>query len=247
MLGLLAHVDADLAQRVAEGLGLPSAPKIVLPLNRSVPADADPRRYEPRRPAPTLGRSAALSMEGTVKQTAQTRKVAVLAADGADGTALALFMDAVHDARAVPKIVAPRLGPLTDTSGREWQVELSLLTASSVLFDAVYVPGGPQSVAALKDERDALEFVTEAYRHCKPIAAEGEGVELLRACPGVLDTNGDGASDPALIAETNGNGADLPARFLAAVAQHRNWTRVRRNRLATPADGNESRGRLVLA
>jgi catalase len=246
MVGLLTRVDAELARRVAEGLGLSSAPKVVLPLNHSVPADADPRRYEPRTPAPTLGRSEALSMEGTVKDTARTRKIAVLAADGADGAAMALFMGAVHEAGAVPKIVAPRLGPLTDSTGREWQVEQSLLTASSVVFDAVYVPGGPQSVAALKDERDALEFVTEAYRHCKAIAADGDGVALLRACPGVLETNGDGTSDPALIVETNGNGADLPERFLAAVAQHRNWTRVRRNRLTSPADGNESRGRLVL-
>jgi catalase len=246
MVGLLTRVDAELARRVAEGLGLSSAPKVVLPLNHSVPADADPRRYEPRTPAPTLGRSEALSMEGTVKDTARTRKIAVLAADGADGAAMALFMGAVHEAGAVPKIVAPRLGPLTDSTGREWQVEQSLLTASSVVFDAVYVPGGPQSVAALKDERDALEFVTEAYRHCKAIAADGDGVALLRACPGVLETNGDGTSDPALIVETNGNGANLPERFLAAVAQHRNWTRVRRNRLTSPADGNESRGRLVL-
>ena len=248
MLGLLSHVDATLAQRVAEGLGLPPTPKPVLPLNRSVPADGDPRRYEPRAPAgTTIGRSAALSMEKTKKDTASTRKVAILAADGADGGSIALVMDAVHAAGAIPKIVAPRLGPLTDNTGREWQVEHSLLTASSVLFDAVYVPGGIESVAALRDERDALEFVTEAYRHCKAIAANGEGIELLRACPGVLETNGDGTNDPALLVEPNGNGADLASRFLAAVAQHRNWTRVRRNRLVTPADGNESRGRLVTA
>jgi catalase len=61
-------------------------------------------------------------------------------------------------------------------------IDFSLLTASSVLFDAVYVPGGAQSVAALVGDRDAVEFVLEAYRHCKPIAATGDGAELLRAC-----------------------------------------------------------------
>ena len=109
------------------------------------------------------------------------------------------------------------------------------------------MPGGSESVAACSDERDAVEFVTEAYRHCKAIAAHGEGIELLRACPGVLETNGDGPNDPALLVEPNGDGADLALRFIAAVAQHRNWKRVRRNRLTTPADGNESRGRLVTA
>ena len=40
------------------------------------------------------------------------------------------------------KIVAPRLGTLKGDDGDELLIDFSLLTASSVLFDAVYVPGG---------------------------------------------------------------------------------------------------------
>ena len=78
---------------------------------------------------------------------------------------------------------------LKGADGDELPIDFSLLTASSVLFDAVYVPGGAESVAALSAERDAVEFVTEAYRHCKPIAATGEGVDLLRAA-GIAEGQG---------------------------------------------------------
>ncbi len=245
MVGLLSRVDRGLAQAVAEGLGLEAAPRPVLPLNRSMPADADPARYEPRPARPVDRLSPALSMEQTVKDTVATRKIAVLAADGVDGNALAAMMTAARAAGAVPKLVAPRLGALTDTTGREWPVEQSLLTASSVLFDAVYVPGGRESVKALTAERDAVEFVTEAYRHCKAIAADGEGLELVQACRGVAPENGDAPDDPSLILEPNGGADGLPRRFLAAVARHRHWARARRNRLVAAHDADETRGRLA--
>jgi len=114
--------------------------------------------------------------------------------------------------------------------------DFSLLTASSVLFDAVFVPGGKKSVAALVAERDAVEFVTEAFRHCKTIGASGEGMDLLRTCPGVPLPNG----DPGIIV---GDDAQVAKRFIEAMTQHRHWTRKGRNRLAVPAGGDETRGR----
>ena len=127
------------------------------------------------------------------------------------------------------------------------------LTASSVLFDAVYVPGGARSVAALTAERDAIDFVTEAYRHCKPLAATGEGIELLRACEGVLGPrrgDGNGPVDRKSRDMRPGEGILIspePASptFVQAVlddiAQHRFWTRAGRNKHG--AVGNdETRG-----
>lgn len=88
MVGLLAHVDKGLATRVAEGLGLSVPVKLDGPLNRSVPADADSKSYQPRGGKPPVPASAALSMANTVKDTAKTRKVAILAADGVDSRAV---------------------------------------------------------------------------------------------------------------------------------------------------------------
>src|SRR4051812_33502735 len=49
MLGLLAQVDKTLAQRVADGLGLAVPTKFDRPVNMSLPADADPKKLQPKR------------------------------------------------------------------------------------------------------------------------------------------------------------------------------------------------------
>ena len=58
---------------------------------------------------------------------------------------------------------------------------MTFANTASVLFDAVYVPGGAQSVKALARLGDARTFVDEAYKHARPIAAVAEGVEVLTA------------------------------------------------------------------
>lgn len=52
-------------------------------------------------------------------------------------------------------------------------------TSGSVLFDAVYIPGGQASVDELKGSGDVKHFVNEAFRHAKPLGASGHGVELM--------------------------------------------------------------------
>jgi len=39
------------------------------------------------------------------------------------------------------KLIAPHLGEVTTAAGKKIPVDFSLLTAASVLFDGVYVPG----------------------------------------------------------------------------------------------------------
>jgi catalase len=242
MVGMLAQVDRKLAARVAEGLGLPAVPRIELPLNRSVGADTDPRERE-SKPASSNGKSAALSMASTVKDTIATRKVAILAADGVDDASVAAMKSALADAGAQGKLVAPRLGFLKGAGGDELPIDFSFLTGSSVLFDAVYVPGGKKSVEALLGERDAIEFVTEAFRHCKTIAASGAGTNLLRACPGlegVKESSGVGAVEGVV---TAGEVAPVIPRFLDLIARHRHWNRKGKNRIGAGRDRDETRGR----
>jgi catalase len=62
------------------------------------------------------------------------------------------------------------------------KADFSFLTGSSVLFDAFYVPDGEASVTSLKGEPEVANFLNEAYKHCKTIAASGAGVELLASC-----------------------------------------------------------------
>jgi catalase len=160
-----------------------------------------------------------------------------------------MVREALLDEGALPVLVAPRLGPLIDSNGSEHWVEQSLLTGSSVLFDAVYVPGG-LGINALAEERDAIDWISEAYRHCKPIAVSAEGLELLRLCPEALDggvnesPGGGGESrtrDGVLVSDTAPTD-DFVATFVAMIAQHRFWERAGRNRLRGATGDRETRG-----
>jgi catalase len=226
MVGMLGHVDRTLAEQVAAGLGLPAVPKVEPPLNLSVPADGNPKDFEPRRPRKTLEASAALSMAKTIKDTAKSRKVAILAADGVDSAAVDLMKKALTAAGATAKVIAPRGGTLAGTRGAKIPVDFSLLTVGSVLFDAVFVPGGADSAKTLGQDAMAVLFVTEAYKHCKAVAATGAGVALLPpgAKPDGAPTKA-GPLEEGVIAGGDGDVAKVAADFIKAIASHRAWSR----------------------
>ena len=232
MLVMLAQVDKTLAGRVAVGLGIRVPTDVDGPLNLSVPADGDVRRFQPRRPKPTLARSKALSMAETVKDTAKSRKVAILAADGVDEAAVLRLQQALTAAGAQSKVVAPRGGALKGAKGQAVPVDMSLLTVGSVLFDAVFVPGGDKSVDALRGEARAVLFVKEAYKHCKAIAATGAGQRLLidsgaleHVAPNGRGRSSAAGSDEAIVVGSDTRVEQVATAFIKAIARHRNWAR----------------------
>jgi catalase len=165
-------------------------------------------------------------MANTIKDTAKSRKVAILAADGVDAAAVNAMTKALTAAGAMAKVVAPRGGTLAGTRGAKIPVDFSLLTVGSVLFDAVFVPGGAHSVKTLGQDAMAVLFVTEAYKHCKALAATGAGVSLL---PTGKKTDGApakaGPLEQGVIAGGDGDVAKVAAEFIKAIAQHRAWSR----------------------
>ena len=215
MVGMLAQVDRTLAEQVAQGLGL-AVPKLAGPLNLSVPADADPKTYQPVARKQAVARSQALSMASTVKDSAETRKVAILAADGVDGDEIDVMRRALLASGAVPKIVAPHGGSLKPGAGAAPAVDFTLLTVGSVLFDAVFIPGGAASTSALAGDATAVLFVREAYKHCKAVAASGTGLAVLEAA---------GVDARDVLARREGVNAQLTGAFIEAIAQHRDWGR----------------------
>lgn len=230
MLFLLAQVDMGLANRVAEGLGAKVPAKIEKPMNMSIPADGDPRKFQPKRATQAIETSPTLSMVDNPnfpKDSIKTRKIAFLVADGFDDAAVSEMKKILMTAGAAAMTVAPRLGMLTGANGEQVKADFSFLTGSSVLFDAVYVPGGDASVASLKRETEAANFVDEAYKHCKTIAASGAGVELLATAgvvSGSAETKNPG-NQPGVIASRDGTIQKLGGEFVKAIAQHRHWER----------------------
>lgn len=215
MLNLLTQVDKGLADKVGTGLGL-KPQKPVTPMNHSFGADTNPASVQPVKANPPVDVSEPLSMAGTVKDTIKSRKIAFLCADGVDAGQLAAMKIALTAKGAVVKIIAPVHNQIVDSSGKAVPVDETFRTAASVLFDAVYVPGGEASIAALNAEVDPLQFINEAFKHCKAIAAEGEGKDLI-----ALTFAGDAVGkDPAVVV-----GKSVAKGFIAAIANHRNWDR----------------------
>lgn len=172
MVGLLTKVSNKLATKVAEGLGMP-VPKPQEPLNHAIGADTKVSDYQDQPQQQTIEKSPALSMANTPKDSIKTRQIAILAADGVDASALKTTREALLAGGAQCKLIAPHGGFIKDSKGAEQKVDMSFLTAASVLFDAVYVPSGEKD---LLDNADAIHFINETYRHCKPIATDETGL-----------------------------------------------------------------------
>ncbi|MBC7774416.1 MAG: catalase [Phycisphaerae bacterium] len=228
ILGMLTQIDKTLAAKVAKGLGMevPKSPE--KPMNLSIPADGDPQKFQPTTVISSLKQSKALSMANTVKDNIKTRQIAILAADGVDEVSLNAMKQALEAAGAKTKIVAPHLGQIASANGKGVKADQSFLTAASVLFDAVYVPGGQQSANALQAEPDAINFINEAYKHCKAIAADGAGAKFLSATDAGTKAPGKNEGDKS----KGRNGVlvdDSPKSFIAAIAQHRFWEREKQD------------------
>ncbi|MEO8457169.1 MAG: catalase [Chloroflexota bacterium] len=224
MVGHLAQIDATLATAVAKGLGISMPKKATPPPNMSVPADASAKTYQHRTLTDRDTISPVLSMTSFVPGSIATRKVAILVAEEFDGAGVAAMIRALEAEGAKGLLIAPELGEIVADNGKVYVPEFSILTASSVLFDAVYVAGG-EGAAEWENEADAVEFVKDAYKHCKAVAASGEGVELLKAA--AIDVGAKDDEDPADEATIVGESVNrrFTERFVAAMANHRLWTR----------------------
>ncbi len=231
MVGLLTQVDKKLAADVSDALGLKTPAGPVMQMNHSVPADGNPKQFQPIKVDLKLKRSAALSMEHTKKDSIKTRQVAILAANGVDDKSMNNMIAALQKQGANCKIIAPKLGEITAESGAKIKVQESFLIATSVVYDAVYIAGGAASVDALTAEPDALHFVEEAYKHCKPVAAEPDAEELLEFTyiGNIREGEGYDAKVDGLI--LRGGKGELSAAFIESMKQHRFWNREKPHKI----------------
>ncbi|WP_350577672.1 catalase HPII [Pseudomonas sp. HY2-MNA-CIBAN-0224] len=194
---ILANIDLELARRVAENLGLPAPKAGTVPARKT-----------------SVSASPALSQANLLPGNIKTRKVAVLAANGVEGKAIEALKKALTAQGAHAKLLGPTSAPVKTAEGQLLNVDGSMEGLPSVAFDAVFVPGGAESIKALSGDGVALHYLLEAYKHLKPIAVHGEARQLLD----VLHLQ----VDDGLLAIKDAQ--DLKA-FFAAIAQHRVWAR----------------------
>lgn len=215
MLYMVDQIDSDLAKKVAKGLGMKVPKNIDQPINQSIGADADVQKHQPGPKKNYLDQSPALSQANTKFNTVATRQIAVLAADGFHMEDLRKMTSLLEKDGAVFKIIAPHGGTITCDENMEHKVDASIMTTESVLFDAVYIPGGKKSVNELGKNAKFTKFVNEAFKHCKAIAADGAGADFLSST-----FVGKHLDDKAILVNKEANA------FKMAIQNHRNWDRM---------------------
>ena len=162
MLANLRNVDEDLAQRVADGLGLD--------LPEKAKAAKEPVDMTP---------SDALSIHKNMKHTLEGRAVGILIADGTDADVLAKIVKAIEGAKGKPVLVAPKVGGAKLSDGSTKKADGQLAGTPSQLFDAVAVVLSEDGCAAMLKEAAAVEWVMNAFGHLKAIGASDAAKPLL--------------------------------------------------------------------
>ncbi|MDQ3338618.1 MAG: catalase [Myxococcota bacterium] len=181
MLGHLDIIDPDLGAKVADGLGM---------VGMATP-------QQPVRTPIDLPPSPALSILAKAPATLQGRKIGALISDGFDEKLLAAVRAAAQKEGAMFEVVAPKVGLVTTADGKKIVADHMIAGGPSVIFDAVVVIPGADSVAKLVAMPPALDWVSDAFNHCKVIGTVAAAQPLLdaaRVAPdaGVIDLGGKG-------------------------------------------------------
>lgn len=152
MVSHLENIDKDLAEKVANGLGLPSMP----PAAKA----AKPTRTD-------LPPSDALSILKNGPQSFKERKLGILVSDGVDARMVAALKSAALKEGASVAIVAQKIEGVTASDGSKIKADEKINGGPSVLFDAVAVLTSKDGAMKLAVEPSARDFVADAYAHCK--------------------------------------------------------------------------------
>ncbi|WP_293004506.1 catalase [Mycobacterium sp.] len=189
-LQVLANVDTGLCAQVAAGLGLPA-----------------PQGHPPAE----VPLSPSLSQIVTEPGPVDGRKVGIIADVGADLAGVGKLIKALLERGVVPLLTAPAGGELK--SGRRSEiVERTLVTARSIEFDAVVVAGG-----TTPDVRHT-PLLQEAFRHCKPIVAWGDGRAVIEHAG--IDTDAPGVQFGESVDK------NFIGHLTTALGLHRVWDRA---------------------
>jgi catalase len=158
--------------------------------------------------------SPALSLLDKAPQTLRGRTVGVLIDDGFDRALVAQLTAAVEHEHARVELVARKIGGARAADGIVVPADHIISGGPSVIFDAVAIVPGAASAAELIAEPAALDWVSDAFHHCKVIGMVAGARPLLDAARVVPD---DGVIELV-------DGAAIAA-FITAARRGRIWSR----------------------
>ncbi|MCL6248028.1 catalase [Acinetobacter sp. ANC 4945] len=194
---VLANIDLDLAQFVANELGL----------------DAPTKQSNSVKKA-TVTKSDHLSTLAYPASDIKQRKIALLVHNGANASSIDAIKTWGDSESAVVEVLAPNAAPVKSNDGKEIAVDGRQNGEPSVTYDAVVIVDGDNLDEFLNDGV-AKHYVLETFKHLKPIVLLGDKEALIKE----LNLT----QDAALF--TSQSFKDVSDQFKIAIQNHRYWDR----------------------
>lgn len=202
MVSHLLHVDTELAQGVASGLGLSPLP---------APAPAARPVVEGLEPSP------ALSILKNGPDSFAGRKLGIVVSNGVNADLLSALIAATEAVDGTVELIAPTVAGITDSAGNEVVAQQKINGGPSVLYDAVALLPTVEGANLLRHEATMRDFIADAFAHAKFIA-HNDAAEILLAAAGLHPR----ARDAGVIALER---ADDATAFIQTCAALRLWSR----------------------
>jgi len=115
--------------------------------------------------------------------TLENRKVAILTEEGFEQVELTSPHEALKEAGATVDIISPKSGRIKAWDKTDWGIEVDvdkqLSDVSPDDYDALMLPGGVLNPDKLRQNKDAVAFVSAFLDENKPIAAICHGPQML--------------------------------------------------------------------
>ncbi|KAG6905909.1 catalase A [Tephrocybe rancida] len=155
---ILPNISLELARAVSEKVGgaLPDHPPDIRSPHGKRSDRLSQLYYAPKTP------------------TIASRRIAILVADGFNGTEVQAVRAALAGMGATNFLIGPRRGEVKAASGPSVVVDHHFEGQRSTLYDALFIPSGTDHAKALGMNGRTVHWVREAFGHCKAIGAIGE-------------------------------------------------------------------------
>ena len=160
VLEVLCNIDLDLAQQVADQLGI------------EIPAEKKAATL------PDVQISPRLSFEAFKPEDIKARKIVLLVHDKANEASIKAVQAWAESEGAVVDVLTPKPGPVLGQQGEVIPSDGMQKAEPSIAYDAVVIADGDNYDVVMKDGV-ATHYLLEAYKHLKPIVLLGDKGALI--------------------------------------------------------------------
>lgn len=107
------------------------------------------------------------------------KTIAIIATDGFEDSELTSPLEAVKNAGATVRVLAPEAGTITGKKGTEISVDAATADSTGESFDGIILPGGTDNADLIRLDKAAVEIVGNHMSKYLPLGAICHGAWIL--------------------------------------------------------------------